>query len=99
MKMKRHRRFEFLAGKTIANSRGTAYQIVCVSDGDITYINQAGHEMREKADLFRQIVAYIYWGKCLYLQHYFEISNNYDYVYSLYVLWTRTTRQLVLVGM
>ena len=54
MNMKRHRRFEFLAGKTIANSRGTAYQIVCVSDG-----NQAGHEMREKADLFRQIVAYI----------------------------------------
>ena len=47
MNMKRHRRFEFLAGKTIANSRGTAYQIVCVSDGDITYINQAGHEMRD----------------------------------------------------
>jgi len=28
MNMKRHRRFEFLVGKTIANSRGTAYQIV-----------------------------------------------------------------------
>ena len=48
-----------LAGKQIANSRGTAYQIVCVTDGDITYINQAGHQMREKADLFRQIVVYI----------------------------------------
>ena len=48
-----------LAGKTIINSRGTSYQIVCVTDGDITYINQAGHQMREKADLFRQIVGYI----------------------------------------
>lgn len=65
MNMKRHRRFEFLAGKTIANSRGTAYQIVCVSDGDITYINQAGHEMREKADLFRQIVAHICQFGCI----------------------------------
>ena len=48
-----------LAGKTIINSRGTAYQIVCVTDGDITYTNKAGHQMREKADLFRQIVAHI----------------------------------------
>ena len=48
-----------LAGKTITNSRGTAYQIVCVTDGDITYTNKAGHQMREKADLFRQIVGYI----------------------------------------
>lgn len=48
-----------LAGKTIINSRGTSYQIVCVTDGDITYINKAGHQMREKAELFRQIVAYI----------------------------------------
>ena len=48
-----------LAGKQITNSRGTAYQIVCVTDGDITYINQSGHQMREKADLFRQIVGYI----------------------------------------
>ena len=48
-----------LAGKTITNSRGTAYQIVCVTDGDITYTNKAGHQMREKADLFRQIVARI----------------------------------------
>ena len=48
-----------LAGKTIINSRGTSYQIVCVSDGDITYTNKAGHQMREKADLFRQIVGYI----------------------------------------
>ena len=48
-----------LAGKQISNSRGTAYQIVCVTDGDITYTNKAGHQMREKADLFRQIVAHI----------------------------------------
>lgn len=48
-----------LAGKTITNSRGTAYQIVCVTDGDITYTNKSGHQMREKADLFRQIVGYI----------------------------------------
>ena len=48
-----------LAGKQISNSRGTAYQIVCVTDGDITYTNKAGHQMREKADLFRQIVGYI----------------------------------------
>ena len=48
-----------LAGKTIINSRGTSYQIVCVTDGDITYTNKAGHQMREKADLFRQIVAHI----------------------------------------
>jgi hypothetical protein len=48
-----------LAGKTIINSRGTSYQIVCVTDGDITYTNKAGHQMREKADLFRQIVARI----------------------------------------
>ena len=48
-----------LAGKTIINSRGTSYQIVCVTDGDITYTNKAGHQMREKADLFRQIVGYI----------------------------------------
>ena len=48
-----------LAGKTITNSRGTAYQIVCVTDGDITYTNKAGHQMREKADLFRQIVVHI----------------------------------------
>ena len=48
-----------LAGKEITNSRGTAYLIVCVTDGDITYTNKAGHQMREKADLFRQIVAHI----------------------------------------
>ena len=48
-----------LAGKTITNSRGTSYQIASVTDGDITYINKAGHQMREKADLFRQIVGYI----------------------------------------
>jgi len=48
-----------LAGRTIANSRGTSYQIVSVTDGDVTYINQAGHQLREKTDLFRQIVGYI----------------------------------------
>jgi restriction system protein len=48
-----------LAGRTIANSRGTTYQIVSVTDGDVTYINQAGHQLREKSDLFRQIVGYI----------------------------------------
>ena len=48
-----------LSGKTITNCRGTSYQIVSVTDGDITYINKAGHKMREKADLFRQIVGYI----------------------------------------
>lgn len=48
-----------LAGQTITNSRGTSYLIINVTDGDITYINNAGHQMREKADLFRQIVGYI----------------------------------------
>lgn len=48
-----------LAGQTITNSRGTSYQIINVTDGDITYINQTGHQMREKTDLFHQIVAYI----------------------------------------
>lgn len=48
-----------LAGQTITNSRGTSYQIINVTDGDITYINKAGHQMRENAELFRQIVGYI----------------------------------------
>lgn len=48
-----------LAGRTILNSRGTTYQIVSVTDGDITYTNQAGNQQREKSDLFRQIVGYI----------------------------------------
>lgn len=48
-----------LAGCEIANIRGTSYQIVSVTDGDITYVNQAGHKMHEKSDLFRQIIAYI----------------------------------------
>ena len=48
-----------LAGRTIVNSRGTSHQIVSVTDGDITYNNQAGNQLREKSDLFRQIVGYI----------------------------------------
>ena len=48
-----------LAGHTISNSRGTTYQIDSVTDGDITYTNQSGHQLREKHDLFHQIVAYI----------------------------------------
>ena len=48
-----------LAGRTIANSRGTSYQVIAVTDGDVTYVNQAGHQLREKSDLFRQIVGYI----------------------------------------
>ena len=48
-----------LVDNRIVNSRGTSYQIVDVTDGDITYINQAGHQMREKSDIFRKIVAYI----------------------------------------
>ena len=48
-----------LAGRTIANSRGTFYQIVSVTDGDITYINQAGKKHKEAVDLFRRIFARI----------------------------------------
>lgn len=48
-----------LEGLEIVNSRGTSYKIVKVTDGDITYINQTGHQLREKSDLFRQIVGYI----------------------------------------
>ena len=48
-----------LAGRTILNSRGTTYQIVSVTDGDITYINQAGKRHKETVDLFRRIFARI----------------------------------------
>ena len=48
-----------LEGHQIANARGTQYTITQVTDGDITYINQNGNQLREKADLFRRIVAYI----------------------------------------
>ena len=48
-----------LEGHQFANARGTQYTITQVTDGDITYINQNGNQLREKADLFRRIVAYI----------------------------------------
>jgi restriction system protein len=48
-----------LEGHQIANARGTQYTVTQVTDGDITYINQKGNQLREKADLFRRIVAYI----------------------------------------
>lgn len=48
-----------LEGRQIANARGTRYTITQVTDGDITYINKNGNQLREKADLFRRIVAYI----------------------------------------
>ena len=46
-----------LEGKTIANNRGTSYNILKVTDGDITYTNQNGKRHRERADLFRRILA------------------------------------------
>jgi hypothetical protein len=48
-----------LEGNTIVNNRGTSYIILKVTDGDITYTNQNGKRHRERADLFRRIVAYI----------------------------------------
>ena len=48
-----------LEGTSITNSRGTSYTILKVTDGDITYTNQNGKRHRERADLFRRIVAYI----------------------------------------
>ena len=48
-----------LEGKTIANNRGTSYNILKVTDGDITYTNQNGKRHRESADLFRRIFAWI----------------------------------------
>ena len=46
-----------LQGCTISNSRGTTYQILTVTDGDITYINQNGKKHKDSADLFRRILA------------------------------------------
>ena len=46
-----------LEGKTIINNRGTRYDILKVTDGDITYTNQNGKRHRESADLFRRILS------------------------------------------
>ena len=46
-----------LEGKTITNNRGTSYNILKVTDGDITYSNQDDKRHRESADLFRRILA------------------------------------------
>lgn len=46
-----------LEGKTITNNRGTSYNILKVTDGDITYTNQNGKRHRESVDLFRRILA------------------------------------------
>ena len=48
-----------LEGKTITNKRGTGYNILKVTDGDITYTNQNGKRHRESAELFRRILARI----------------------------------------
>ena len=48
-----------LEGRQISNARDTHYTITQVTDGDITYINQNGNQSREKADLFRRIIAHI----------------------------------------
>ena len=48
-----------LEGRQILNARDTHYTITQVTDGDITYINQNGNLSREKADLFRRILAHI----------------------------------------
>ena len=48
-----------LEGETITNNRGTCYNILKVTDGDITYTNQNGKRHRETADLFRRILARI----------------------------------------
>ena len=46
-----------LEGKTITNNRGTSYNILKVTDGNITYTNQNGKRHRESVDLFRRILA------------------------------------------
>jgi hypothetical protein len=46
-----------LEGKTIINNRGTCYNILKVTDGDVTYTNQNDKRHRESADLFRRILA------------------------------------------
>jgi restriction system protein len=46
-----------LEGKTITNNRGTSYNILKVTDGDITYTNQNGKRHRETANLFHRILS------------------------------------------
>ena len=46
-----------LEGKTIINNRGTCYNILKVTDGDVTYTNQNDKRHRESADLFRRILS------------------------------------------
>ena len=48
-----------LEGRQIENCRGTLYQILRVTDGDITYTNQSGKRHKEPVDLFRRIVGRI----------------------------------------
>ena len=54
-----------LEGKTITNNRGTSYNILKVTDGDITYTNQKGNRYRESADLFRRILARVQSYGCI----------------------------------
>jgi len=71
-----------LAGRTIANSRGTTYQILTVTEGDITYINQNGKKHKESADLFRRILAriqrYGYVQQC-------QLRNEYETKASAFI--------------
>ena len=46
-----------LEGKTIINNRGTRYDTLKVTDGDITYTNQNGKRHRETANLFHRILS------------------------------------------
>ena len=54
-----------LEGKTITNNRGTSYDVLKVTDGDITYTNQKGNRYRESADLFRRILARVQSYGCI----------------------------------
>ena len=71
-----------LEGRTIANSRGTTYQILIVTEGDITYINQNGKKHKESADLFRRILAriqrYGYVQQC-------QLRNEYETKASAFI--------------
>ena len=54
-----------LEGKTIHKSQETFYQILKVTDGDITYINKGGKRHRESVELFRRITSRIWSYGCI----------------------------------
>ncbi len=48
-----------LCSRKITNSRGTSYKIIDVTEGDISYTNEAGVRHKESIDLFRMIYHHI----------------------------------------